>query len=54
MDGSPPDNAGNMGVISSRKIPHAVEQLKPGTATTEAHTFCGPPATTTEPLQGDC
>ena len=47
MDGGPPDNAGNMGVISTRKIPQAVEQLQPCTTTIEAHTFYGPRATTT-------
>ena len=39
---NPPSNAGDVGLISGQgtKIPHAVGQLDPGTATRETHGHC--------------
>ena len=39
---NPPSNAGDVGLIPGQgtKIPHAVGQLDPGTATRETHGHC--------------
>ena len=53
MDKNLPVDSGDTGLILVRKIPHATEQLSPGTTTDEAHVPRACALEQEKPLQGE-